>query len=212
MILCQEKTSFMGKKKLSGFVLKMFPIFFLAFNFIAIEAVSQQRGSVLSFEIVREQEVFFNFNAIQKYQAGITVSNAMILRIDADVSWDLYVYAKTQDEGLWDQQLIYAQYGDLPEIEIMELRFRNTFNTSNISGFFPLQGESSPIYIIGSPGLDAIIECDNAGNSQGANAPGNHLVNPECYQFNVDVRIVPGFSLRPGLYTLHIEYVIVENL
>jgi len=164
----------------------------------------------LSFELKESPDVDFVFNTVQKYQTGVLVPNAMTLRIIADgVNWNLYVGAQTDAPGLWNEIVPYSPFGDHPPVDILELNFRNTANTSQVHGFFPLSDINSPTYIIGSenPG-DPSIDCPE----QGTNTPGDYLSQPQCYRFNVDLRVVPGFNLKPGLYNLVITYVIVEDL
>ena len=62
--------------------------------------------------------------------------------------------------------------------------------------------------VIFSPGIDVPVACPG----QGTNTPGSYLSEPQCYQFNVDLRIVPGFDYRPGLYRLLLNFVISEDL
>ncbi len=170
--------------------------------------VKSQDGN-LSLETVSDPEVTFLFNTIQKFQSGISVQNAINLRVTAvDVNWDLYVYAETDVPGLWNEVLSYSDYGLHPESGLLELRFRNAANTPNIDGFFPIDDISNPAYIIGSPGADPDINCPEMGT----NTPGNYIDQPQCYEFTVDMRIQPGFDHRPGLYTLNVMYVIVEDL
>ena len=34
----------------------------------------------------------------------------------------------------------------------------------------------------------------------------------QCYQFRVDLKVVPGMNYRPGLYTMQIEFIIAPDL
>jgi hypothetical protein len=167
------------------------------------------RGQSLSFEVVSNPDVDFVFNTIQKYQTGIVAMNAITLRVTATgVSWDLYVGAQTDLAGTWDVISSYGLSGELPIVALLKIRFRNTANTALIPDYFDLTDISSPTYVIGSAIDDPGVSCPD----QGTNEPGSFLAQPQCYQFNVDLRITPGFDLRPGLYRLHIKYVLVENL
>lgn len=167
------------------------------------------KGQALSFEMVQDHEVTFVFNTIEKYQNGLVAMNAITLRIIAeDVNWDLYVGAETLDPGLWDVIGVYGTVGQEPGIELLEARFRNSASTSLVEGFFELTDITTPTYIIGSPGIDVPVACPG----QGTNTPGSYLSEPQCYQFNVDLRIVPGFDYRPGLYRLLLNFVISEDL
>lgn len=184
-------------------------IIFLGLIFITIGTARIQAQSV-SFALATSPNITFDFNTIQKYEAGITIMNACTLNIEAvGTQWDLYVGATTTNIGFWDVTSTYGSNGSLPTIGIMKLQFRNAAATSLMSGFFPLQDRSTPNYIIGSAAApDAAASCPNAGT----NTAGNYLTNPNCFKFNVDLRIVPGFTLRPGLYTLRIDYVLMQDL
>ncbi|MFW5706750.1 MAG: hypothetical protein ACOCX0_04830 [Bacteroidota bacterium] len=164
----------------------------------------------MSFEVFQDPDVEFLFNSVQDYQTGLLAMNAMELRITSTgTNWDLYVGAITSDAGIWDVIQYYSVQGDHPTIDIVELRFRNTANTAQVQGYFPLTDINSPTYIIGSPALDPAVDCLSGA---GANVPGDYLTNPSCYQFRVDMRITPGFEMRPGLYRIIVEYVIVADL
>ena len=189
--------------------MKIFKVIFIGFIFFVLGATRLQAQSV-SFALTTSPSITFDFNTIQKYQNGITIMNACTLNIEAvGTQWDLYVGATTTNVGYWDVTTTYGSSGSLPTIGILKLQFRNAAATSLMSGFFPLQDRSTPTYIIGtSSAPDAAITCPNLGT----NTAGSYLTSPSCYKFNIDLRIVPGFSLRPGLYTLRIDYVIVQDL
>lgn len=178
--------------------------------FILVAVGISGNSQSVSFELKETPNVNFTFTTIQSYSTGIAANNAMTLRIDAIGSnWDLYVGAETAVMDKWNQVLSYSSYGTIPGIEILEMRFRNTGSTSLIPGYFPITDINSPTYIIGSENpADPSINC----SSPGTNTPGNYLGTPACYKFNVDLRITPGFTLQPGLYNLHIKYVIIQDL
>ena len=82
-----------------------------------------------------------------------------------------------------------------------------------MSGFVGLQDvATSTMDIIGNRNaLDPAVYCSDA-SPVGTNVAGSYTTDPQCYQFRVDLRIVPGMGYRPGLYTLQIEFVIAQDL
>jgi len=179
-------------------------------GFFFVFGVMSLRAQSVNFALTTSPNITFDFNTIQKYETGITIMNACILNIEASATqWDLYVGATTTNIGYWDVSTTYGTSGTLPTIGILKLQFRNAAATAQVSGFFPLQDRSTPTYIIGSAAApDAAISCPNIGT----NTAGNYLTSPSCYIFNVDLRIIPGFTLRPGLYTIRIDYVLMQDL
>ncbi len=177
-------------------------VFTLAINIAVV-------GQTVSFELKTSPNIIFDFNTIQEYINGITYMNAVTLNINTTERFDIYVGATTTNVGYWDVTSTYSTGGDPPPISILKLQFRNGSSTSLMSGFFPLQDIASPTYIIGTNAApDGSISCPN----NGTNAPGDYLTSPSCYKFNVDLRIVPGFTYQSGLYTLRIDYVIIQDL
>ena len=148
------------------------------------------------------------FNTIEKYQHGLVQYNFLQLNIESDRTWDLYVGANTSVQGEWDEDLRYSNSGATPIIDILQLRFRNVQGTAQQDDFFPIRDVNDPVYIIGSDVLDAEKAC----GVEGANAAGSYLTDPGCYQFNLDLKVTPGFTYRPGLYRMEIVFTLFENL
>ncbi len=158
--------------------------------------------------------VDFTFNTINEYISGITLSNVLTLNIDADLTqWDLYVGATSTVAGEWDASTYYSNIGDDPAVSMIEIRFRNQSNTPLVAGFFPLTDIATPTDIIGDRlnAPDASISCDDV-LPVGTNMAGDYLSRPECYKFNVDLRITPGLTYRAGLYTLRIDFILAQDL
>ncbi len=167
-------------------------------------------GQSVSFALKTSPNLEFIFNTVDKYETGIIRANAVTLNIEAvGTQWDLYVGTTTTTPGKWDVVSTYASTGTLPTVDMVELQFRNASNTSQVSGFFSLTDISTPTYIIGSAvNPDPATNCPN----NGTNTAGSYIGSPQCYKFNVDMRIKPGLSFRPGLYTLRVDYVIIQDL
>jgi hypothetical protein len=183
---------------------KLFFLFIIAsFSFMA-------KAQNLSFALKTSKNIALVFSTIDQYKTGIIVPNAATLYIDASsVQWDLYVGITTTTPNLWDVTTTYSSTGNLPDINIVEAQFRNASNTSQVNGFFSLSDISNPTYIIGSAvNPDLTANCP----STGTNSSGTYITSPTCHQFNVDLKVTPGLGLRPGLYTLRIDYVIVQDL
>lgn len=165
----------------------------------------------VSFKVKTSPNIAFDFNSVADYQNGITFMNAFTLNIEAvGTQWDLYVGATSVDMvGMMDVVTPYSTVGVLPPVSLVQLRFRNGSNTSLQSGFFHLTDRAAPTYIIGSTTApDAPITCPNSGT----NTAGDYLSNSTCYTFGVDLKIVPGFTYRPGLYRIRIDYIIAQDL
>ena len=165
--------------------------------------VKGQPATAVSFNAVTGSDILFDFNTVQKYITGIKYMNAATLNIISDGRFDIYVSATT---STWTETSIYSSSGDIPPIGIVELQFRNINSTSLVSGFVPLQ--DTPKYIIGTVASDASIYCPN----KGTNEAGSYLSDHSCYTFAVDLKIVPGFDYKSGLYQLTIEYKIISDL
>lgn len=158
--------------------------------------------------------VDFTFNTINEYLNGITLSNVLTLNIDAELTqWDLYVGATTAVPGEWDATTYYSNNGDDPDLNMIEIRFRNQSNTALVSGFFTLTDIITPTDIIGDHlnAPDPAVSCDDV-TPTGTNMAGDYLSRPGCYRFNVDLRITPGLTYRAGLYTLRIDFILAQDL
>ena len=165
-------------------------------------------GQTLDLTMTTGSNVDFVFNTISKYSNGVILPNSTRLRVESTVEWDLYVGVSTTTAGNWDILTTYSPYGSstIP-VSLLELRFTNVDNTSQQVGFFGVSDISTPTYIIGST-----INDPTTSSGVGTNVPGDHLSNPNTHRFRVDFRIVPGLIYRPGLYSLTIDYTLVEDL
>jgi hypothetical protein len=169
-------------------------------------------GQSVNFDLKTSKNIEFDFNTINKYVNGIIAYNACELNVNVSgTQWDMYVGATTSKPGYWDVTEEYSNSGDYPPISILQLRINNSSNTSQVPGFFPLTDISSPTYLIGSAGApDAAVNCPD----QGTNQPGDYNSSPGCYKFRVDMKITPGLSTiyKAGLYTLRIDYILIQDL
>ncbi|TVQ10974.1 MAG: hypothetical protein EA361_13140 [Bacteroidetes bacterium] len=195
-----------------------FLMLLLLFSFLSDTLSAQQFRSSkddiietkLSFEMAEASDVNMVFNTHQSYQLGKTIMNALVLGVVAEgVNWNFYVAADTEDSANpdeWEQVLSYSQHGTIPRVSDLEVRVRNTANTSDFLDFFPLRNTDNPVYII--PEVSETITCPE----RGTNSPGSYLTQPECFRFRIDYRFKPTYDMQPGLYRLLVVYVISENL
>ena len=187
----------------SGFV-------FLLFLFSTEKLVAQS----VNFDLKTSPNVDFTFNTIAKYVNGIIIPHALELNVNVTgVQWDLYIGTTTTAAGSWNVINSYSTTGITPPpTSILQARIYNSSNTPLTGGgFFPLSDIASPTYLIGSNANDPGVNCSDP-SPVGTNQPGSYTVDPGCYRFKVDLKLVPGMIYRPGLYTLRVDYVLIEDL
>jgi hypothetical protein len=182
--------------------------------FITNKVISQplppEDEPAVSFELKTSPDVDFVFDTFNKYITGITKANVLTLNVKVeDTQWDLYVGATTDAAGLWDEVIMYGSTGAHPPVSILQVRLRNASNTPWITTFFNLTDIGIPTYIIGTNAApDDSYNCPE----QGTNAQGTYISQPNCYKFDVDLKIVPGLTYKAGLYKLRVDYVLMQDL
>jgi hypothetical protein len=187
--------------------MKYLLIFVLFVGFLMISKHTDAQS--LSFAIKTSPNISFDFNTIQKYSTGITFMNACQLNVVAvGTEWDLYVGATTTLAGYWDVTSTYSSTGNLPTVDMVKVRLRNTSNTPSILTYFDLKDIMAPTYLIGTLLADPTINCP----ASETNTAGSYLTSPGCYKFIVDLKIIPGLTFKAGLYSLRIDYIIIEDL
>jgi hypothetical protein len=174
------------------------------------------QAQAVSIDLASAANVEFTFDNIQKLTYGIVIPNAITFNVEAvGTQWDLYVGSITSIAGTWDNAIYYTSTGNgAPPVSILQMRVHNLSNTSQISGYVPIQDiATSTLDLIGNhlTAPDPPVNCGDLVHI-GTNTPGSYITDPQCYQFKVDLKIVPGISYRPGVYTMQIEYIIVEDL
>ncbi len=172
-------------------------------------------AQTVNIDLVSATNVDFTFDSFYKLTNGIFLANAITFNVEAvGTKWDLYMGSNTSVPGVWDNVQYYGSSGNgAPSVGIVQCRVHNLSNTPLISGFVPLQDiATSTLDIIGNHNaVDLPVNCSDP-SPVGTNTPGSYISDPQCYQFRVDLRIVPGFNYRPGLYTLQIEFTIAPDL
>ena len=178
---------------------------------IFISNVKITKAQSGGFELQSTPNVDFIFNTFEKYENGIVIPHVLELNVNVSgAEWDLYMGATTTTAGSWNELSTYSNVGTSPiPVGLLQARVYDQGSTQMTGGaFFPVTDVAAPVYIIGSNINDPAVSCGTAG----ANGPGDYLTSPSCYKFNVDLKIDPGFNYRPGLYTLRLDFYIIEDL
>jgi hypothetical protein len=178
--------------------------------------ISLLKAQTVSFELKTNPSIDFTFNTIEKWQNGIIIPNVVTLNVVATgTQWDMYVGSITTSAGTWDNTQYYCATGNgFPPVNILQVAFRNSSSTSLITGYVPMQDISSTtLDVIGDHNNtpDLPIHCSDPIH-KGTNTAGSYLIDPQCYQFKVDFRVVPGLNYRAGLYTMTVEIIIAPDL
>ena len=173
------------------------------------------KAQTVDIDLISATNVDFRFDTFYKLTNGIFIANAITFNIEAiGTQWDLYMGSVTAVPGVWDNVQYYGTSGNgAPGVGIVQTRVHNLSGTPQVSGFVPLQDiATSTLDIIGNHNIvDAPVNCSDP-SPVGTNTAGSYLSDPQCYQFRVDLRIVPGYTYRPGLYTLQIEFIVALDL
>ena len=183
--------------------------------FFICQLPNLSKAQTVDIDLISATNVDFRFDTFYKLTNGIFIANAITFNIEAiGTQWDLYMGSVTSVPGVWDNVQYYGSSGNsAPSVNIVQTRVHNLSGTPQISGFVPLQDiATSTLDIIGNHNIvDAAVNCSDP-SPVGTNTAGSSLSDPQCYQFRVDLRIVPGYTYRPGLYTLQIEFIVAPDL
>ncbi len=170
-------------------------------------------------ELIRSTpgNIDFTFDNFSKYNGGITLSGATLLRLkvlanDISCKWALRMYIDNNGGATpineWETSLPYSISGLKPTLDLIQVKIYNGCNTPINSGiyqnFIPANGAF--IDIINDVTLNAAGSC--APNVNGA---GSYLTNYNEFSFTVDYRIVPGLTYAAGMYSLNIKFCLVEE-
>ena len=181
----------------------------LAFLFFCCSLAS--KGQAVSLALKSSPNVNLQFDTMEKYRKGIILPAFLTLNVEATgTEWDLYVGTTTSINGFFDVISSYSTTGNTAiPVSILQARVHNSSNTSQTStSFFNLSDLSNPVYVIGSAGNDVSIPCGTTG----ANGAGSYSSQPSCYSFKVDLKATPGFDYRAGLYSLRVDFILVQDL
>jgi len=163
----------------------------------------------------------FVFDSFSKYISGVTYHGIANVNVKVDdqmpanpnCKWMLTMTVENNPSSgtpadEWETLTTYgAGASPPPEIEILDVRVTNICATSPIDGVyqnFTLNGDF--IDIIENTG----IRIDAGSCVANVNGPGSYLTNYDEFHFQIDFRIIPGFTYQPGIYQLQVKFELVE--
>lgn len=163
----------------------------------------------------------FVFDSFAKYIGGITYHGIAEVNVKVDdqvpsnpnCKWMLMMTVENNPSAgtpadEWEELTTYGTGGSPnPTIDILEVRVTNGCSTSPIDGVyqnFSLNGDV--IDIIQNTGI--VVPAGSCTTN--VNGPGNYLQYYDEYHFQIDFRINPGFSFKPGIYQLQVKFQLVE--
>jgi hypothetical protein len=167
------------------------------------------------------------FDEFSKYQGGMIINSVAKVRVrvedkaivDPLCSWSLTMQINNNPGAgtpitEWEE---LTQYGNglnnNPSIDYLEVRVRNSCQTSPIDGTFQTFTNNGDLIDI----IAAFIpvtppDITPAGTcAVGVNGPGSYLANYNEFNFDIDVRVKPDFTLNPGIFQLNITFHLEEN-
>jgi hypothetical protein len=162
------------------------------------------------------------FDDFTDYEGGVIKNSVARIRVNVEdkaivdplCSWSLRMTVNNNPGagtpvGEWEE---LAQYGSgagaNPTIDVLEIRVRNSCSTSPIDGTFQTFTNSGDIIDI----IAAMLPITPAGScAPNVNGPGDHLTDYNEYNFDIDIRIKPGFAFNPGIFQLNITFHLEEN-
>ena len=164
--------------------------------------------------------VDFEFSDMQKYVAGITHSGSTQLRlkideiIAGDCKWRLMMYIDNNGylpNNEWEPLTFYGSSGTAPQLNLIQVKVYNGCGTPLNSGVYQIfAGNVNYALLEIIPALSDPRNLPGTCSGTQVNAPGSYLTDYNEYNFNIDYRILPGYSLRPGAYQIKINFCLVE--
>ncbi|MFT5600285.1 MAG: hypothetical protein ACI8Q1_001638 [Parvicella sp.] len=162
------------------------------------------------------------FDDFTDYEGGVIMNSVAKIRVNVEdkaiidplCSWSLTMTVSNNPgagtpAGEWEE---LAQYGSgtsaNPSIDALEIRVRNSCATSPNNGVFQTFTNNADIIDI----IASMLLITPAGAcATNVNGPGNHLTNYNEFNFDIDIRIKPGFAFNPGIFQLNITFHLEEN-
>ena len=171
------------------------------------------------------QNLTFDFDSFSKINGGITQYGSSIIKIKTfeavvgSCNWTLKMNVSSSAAAAeWETLTNYgSSSGVIPPLNLIEFRVTNGCGTPLNNGAWQTFA-TLPITAPQGTSLDiinnAVITASTVPCTVGSqvNGAGSYLTNYNAYTFTVDYRIIlAGFTYRPGLYVLKIEYCLSER-
>lgn len=165
---------------------------------------------------------FLTFDDFSKYSSGLTINNALTIRVDVDhqaipdpdCSWFLNMEVFNNPgagtpANEWEELFLYGSGSSSnPLLDILEIRVRNTCSTSPIDGVYQSFTNNGDVFDI----IASLLPVTPAGScTTNVNGPGDYMSNHDEYTFTVDIRVKPTLSTNPGIYELAVRFHLEEN-
>jgi hypothetical protein len=152
----------------------------------------------------------YNINSVAKIRVRVTDQSP----VDLDCSWSLVMTIENNPGAgtpgsEWEELATYGNGSSVnPTIDMLEVRVRNTCATSPNNGAFQSFTNHGDIIDI----IAAMLPVTPAGScTTNVNGSGDYLTNYSEYNFNIDIRLKPGFQLNPGIFQLNVKFTLTEN-
>tara|TARA_R110001632_G_scaffold90844_4_gene194975 strand:- start:18558 stop:19172 length:615 start_codon:yes stop_codon:yes gene_type:complete len=163
------------------------------------------------------------FDDFTRYNGGVTINSVTRLRVTVEdktvvdplCSWSLRIFIENNsgagtplDE--WEELTRYGNgNGENPKISALQIRVRNACATSTSDNIFRSFNDTSDILDI----IEQMLPITPASScSPGVNGPGSYQTNFDEFNFDIDIRINPGFQYNPGIFNLNIRFRLEENI
>jgi len=161
----------------------------------------------------------FEFDDMRKFINGITHSGATQLRLKVDelvqgsCKWKLIMYIDNNGylpNNEWEPLVTYGTTGNNPELILIQVKVYNGCGTPLANGIFQVFSNNVQYDILDI--IPQLIVQNNPAPCDGThvNGPGSYLTDYNEYNFTIDYRILPGYSLRSGAYQIKIHFCLVE--
>ena len=162
------------------------------------------------------------FDSFSEYSGGITMNSVARVRIrvedqavvDPLCSWNLTMQVKNNPSAgtppsEWEELVQYGSgFANNPTIGDLQIRVRNSCTTSPIDGLFQNFSNHGDLIDIIAP----MLPKTPAGScTDNVNGPGSYITNYDEFNFDIDLRVSPGFTYNPGIYQLQISFHLEEN-